>query len=144
MNRQVLIKAGQVARMIVRGLPLTKVCGEMGMSYEGLIRITRCQEYLQIEERVRNAVVGKMDARLAKRAQMETEVEDAVPEALQVLLDNGERSETFVPLWRYSIVIPITSSAKQRVCLRRSRLHSLVSAVKLWLLRSKKRTSPTI
>jgi hypothetical protein len=37
---------------------------------------------------VRNAVVGKMDTRLAKRAQMETEVEDAVPEALQVLLDN--------------------------------------------------------
>ena len=116
----------------------------MGMSYEGLIRITRCQEYLQIEERLRNAVVGKMDARLAKRAQMETEVEDAVPEALQVLLDNVRRSETFVPLWTYSIVIPVTSSAKQRVCLRRSRLHSLVSAVKLWLLRSKKRTSPTI
>ena len=45
----------------------------MGMSYEGLIRITRCQEYLQIEERLRNAVVGKMDARLAKRAQMETD-----------------------------------------------------------------------
>jgi len=45
----------------------------MGMSYEGLIRITRCQEYLQIEERVRNAVVDKMDARLAKRAQMETD-----------------------------------------------------------------------
>jgi hypothetical protein len=60
----------------------------MGMSYEGLIRITRCQEYLQIEERVRNAVVGKMDAQLAKRAEMGTEVEDAVPEALQVLLDN--------------------------------------------------------
>jgi hypothetical protein len=60
----------------------------MGMSYEGLTRITRCQEYLQVEERVRNAVVGKMDARLAKRAEMGTEVEDAVPEALQVLLDN--------------------------------------------------------
>ena len=60
----------------------------MDMSYEGLIRVTRCQEYLQIEERVRNAVVGTMDARLAKRAEMETEVEDAVPEALQVLLDN--------------------------------------------------------
>jgi hypothetical protein len=29
-----------------------------------------------------------MDARLAKRAEMGTEVEDAVPEALQVLLDN--------------------------------------------------------
>jgi len=88
MNRQVLVKAEQIARMVVRGLPLTKVCIEMGMSYEGLVRITRHQEYLQIEEHVRNAVVGQMDARLAKRAEMETEVEDAVPEALQVLLDN--------------------------------------------------------
>jgi len=37
---------------------------------------------------VRNAVVSKVDAQLAKRAEMGTEVEDAVPEVLQVRLDN--------------------------------------------------------
>ena len=43
-------------------------------------------------------------------------------------------------LWRYSVVIPLTSSAKQRVCLGRSKLYSLVSAMKRWLMRSRKRT----
>jgi hypothetical protein len=88
MNRQVEIKAEQIARMIVKGLPKTRVAIEMGMTYEGLQRITRCPEYLQIEERVRATVLGKMDARLDKRAQMEAEVEDAVPEAMKVLLDH--------------------------------------------------------
>jgi len=115
----------------------------MGMSYEGLIRITRCQEYLQIEERVRNAVVGKMDARLAKRAQMETEVEDAVPEALQVLLDNVRRSETFVPLWKYSTVILLTNSRRRRAR-SRSMLRRRKCLLKRWLMRSSKRTPPTI
>lgn len=87
MNRQVEIKVEQIARMVVKGMKLTQIAIEMGMSYTGLLQITRRPEYLMVEERVRNGVVGKMDARLVKRAQMEVEVEDAVPEALQVLLD---------------------------------------------------------
>ena len=88
MNRQVEIKCEQIARMLVKGLSKTRIAVEMGMSYDGLIRITRCPEYLVIEEQVRNAVVGKMDARLAKRAAMETELEDHVPEAMKVLIEN--------------------------------------------------------
>jgi hypothetical protein len=87
MNRQVEIKCDQIARMVVKGMPKTRIAIEMGMSYDGLVRITRCPEYLVIEESVRNAVVGKMDQRLAKRAAMEVEVEDHVPEAMRVLLD---------------------------------------------------------
>jgi len=33
MNRQVEIKAEQIARMIVKGIPATRVAVEMGMSY---------------------------------------------------------------------------------------------------------------
>jgi hypothetical protein len=73
--------------MIVKGMPKTRIAIEMGMSYDGLVRITREPEYLKIEEDVRNMVVGKMDARLAKRAEMSDEVEEAVPEAMKVLLD---------------------------------------------------------
>lgn len=87
MIRQVEIKAEQIARMIVKGIPKTRIAIEMGMSYEGLTRITYEPAYLLIEERVRNEVLGKMDARLAKRAEMSDEVEDAVPDAMQVLLD---------------------------------------------------------
>lgn len=87
MNRQVEIKCDQIARMVVKGMPKTRIAIEMGMSYDGLIRITRCPEYLQIEEQVRNAVVGKMDQRLAKRAAMDTDMEDHVPEAMKVLLE---------------------------------------------------------
>jgi hypothetical protein len=86
-NRQVYIKSEQIARMIVKGIPITRIAVEMGMSYDGLIRITRQPEYLQIEEAVRAQVTGKMDARLSKRAEMEEQVDDAVPEAMKVLLD---------------------------------------------------------
>jgi len=87
MNKQVEIKCDQIARMIVKGMPKTRIAIEMGMSYDGLQRITRCPEYLTIEEQVRASVTGQMDARLAKRAAMETEVEDHVPDAMKVLID---------------------------------------------------------
>lgn len=87
MNRQVEIKCDQIARMIVKGMTKSRIALEMGMSYDGLNRITRCPEYLLIEENVRAAVVGKMDQRLAQRAAMSTEMEDHVPEAMKVLLE---------------------------------------------------------
>jgi hypothetical protein len=94
MNRQVYIKSEQIARMVVKGWPLTRIAVEMGMSYDGLIRITRQPEYLKIEEAVRLQVTGKMDARLDKRAQMEQEFEDdAVPEAMKVLLENLKKRD---------------------------------------------------
>lgn len=73
--------------MVVKGWPLTRIAIEMGMSYDGLYRITKQKEYLEIEEDVRKDVTGMMDARLAKRAAMEKDMDDAVPEAFQVLLD---------------------------------------------------------
>jgi hypothetical protein len=93
MNRQVSIKCEQIARMVVKGMPLTRISVEMGMSYDGLRAITLRPEYLLIEEQVRNAVVGKMDARLAKRADMQDEVEDAVPEAMKVLLEGVKKRD---------------------------------------------------
>jgi hypothetical protein len=95
MNRQVYIKAEQIARFIVKGIPITRIAIEMGMSYDGLIRITRQPEYLAIEDSVRQQMVAKMDQRLAKRAEMdlkreaiEEDMEEAVPEAMRILLDN--------------------------------------------------------
>jgi len=86
-NRQVEIKCEQIARMVVKGLPKTKIAIEMGMSYDGILGITRNPDYLRIEESVRKGVVDRMDARLAKRASMDGEMEDMVPEALRVVLD---------------------------------------------------------
>lgn len=87
MNRQVYIKAEQIARMIVKGWSKSKIAVQMGLSYDGLIRITRDPTYLQIETAVRQQVTGKMDQVLDKRASMSDEIEDAVPDALRVLLD---------------------------------------------------------
>jgi hypothetical protein len=87
MNRRVEIKAEQIARMVVHGMKATQIALQMQMSYDGLMRILRQPEYLAIEERVRKGVLGKMDARLEKRAEMNEEVEDTIPDALQVLLD---------------------------------------------------------
>jgi hypothetical protein len=92
-NRNVQIKAEQIARYIVGGAPLTRIAIEMGMSYDGLLRITKTDEYRQIEDEVRSRVLGQMDAKLSQRIdlrqQMADEMEDdAVPEAFKILLDN--------------------------------------------------------
>ena len=87
MIHRVVIKAEQIARMVVKGLKGPQIAIEMGLSYDGLQRILRQPEYLKIEERVRAEVLGKMDARLAQRAQMSTEMEDTVPEAMRILIE---------------------------------------------------------
>jgi hypothetical protein len=87
MNRQVEIKAEQIARMIVAGLRATRIAEQMNLSYAGLQRILQCQEYIDIETRVRRENLGKMDAALDERAQLKNELDDAVPDALRVLVD---------------------------------------------------------
>lgn len=82
------IKAEQIARMVVRGIPKTRIAEEFGMTYAGLENLTLSPEYKQIEDSVRMRVTKQMDERLDRRARMEEEVEDAVPEALKVLLDH--------------------------------------------------------
>lgn len=87
MQRRAIIKAEQIARMVVKGMAGTKIAIELGMSYDGVTRILRNPDYLRIEAEVRSGVIGKMDARLDRRAEMGEEVEEAVPAALAVLLD---------------------------------------------------------
>jgi hypothetical protein len=87
MQRRVIIKAEQIARMVVKGMKASRIAIEMGMSYDGVTRILRNPDYLRIEESIRKGVTAKMDARLDKRAEMGEEIEDAVPEALGVLLE---------------------------------------------------------
>lgn len=93
MNRLVYIKAEQIARLVVQNVPATKIALKMGMSYDGVLRIMKTEEYLQIESEVRAKLLGEMDAKLMQRAdirsKMEDEMEDdAVPEAWKIVLDN--------------------------------------------------------
>lgn len=82
------IKAEQIARMIVKGVPKVEIAREMGMQYGALMQLTVSPEYKRIEDEVRCRIIRRMDERLEQRARMVEDVEDAVPEALQVLLDN--------------------------------------------------------
>jgi hypothetical protein len=79
--------------MIVKGIPKSRIAIEFGMSYDGLTRITYQPEYLKIEEEVRRTMRQKMDARLEQRAKMEDEVDDALPEAMQVLIDGVRKKK---------------------------------------------------
>jgi len=93
MNQTVKLKAEQIARLVVQGVPKSRIAIEMGMSYDGLIRITKTDEYLMIEQDVQGRMLGQMDAKLAQRAdlrkKMDDEMEDdAVPEAWKIVLDN--------------------------------------------------------
>lgn len=94
-NSDVLKKAEQISRMLWQGFKRTQIAQMMGMSYEGLLRITKTEEYREIDERVRQEVLGKMDATLARRTdvsevrqELADEMEDAIPEAWQVLMAN--------------------------------------------------------
>jgi hypothetical protein len=87
MQRRLIIKAEQIARMVVKGMNSSRIAIEMGMTSEGVSRILRNPDYLAIEESVRKGTLAKMDARLEKRAEMGEDVEDAVPEALALLLE---------------------------------------------------------
>jgi hypothetical protein len=82
------IKAEQIARMVVKGIPKSRIATEMGMTYMGVYQLCQSPEYLQIEDQVRKGVIDKMDERLAKRAKMEDDLEDALPEAMQVLVEH--------------------------------------------------------
>jgi hypothetical protein len=86
-QRRVVIKAEQIARMVVKGMKVSRIAIEMGMSNDGVGRILRNPDYLAIEEGIRKGTLARMDARLEKRAELGEDVEDAVPEALEVLLD---------------------------------------------------------
>lgn len=93
MRRQAYLKAEQIARMMIQGLRMGAIAQRMGMSYEGLLRITKTSEYIQIEDEVRKRVLGQMDAALDKRAdirqQMQDQMEDdAVPEAWKIVIEN--------------------------------------------------------
>lgn len=150
MNRQVEIKIEQIARMVIKGMKLTQIAIEMGMSYAGLNQIVRRSEYLVIEEKVRKMVVGKMDQRLAKRAEMSDEVEDAVPEAMRVLLENvtkkrdlraalevldrdprrqfAKRTEPVVNSGQAGIVPPLTPDALANVVKEADITHAMQTA----------------
>lgn len=93
MNRQVFLKAQQIARLTVSGVPASRIAVEMGMSYDGVLRILKTEEYKQVEEEVQRDVLGKMDAKLAQRADMRMKMADemedeAVPEAWKVVIEN--------------------------------------------------------
>jgi hypothetical protein len=93
MGSNVRIKAEQIARLVVQGVPKSRIAIEMGMSYDGLIRITKTDEYLMIEQDVQSRMLGQMDAKLAQRADLRKNMademeDDAVPEAWKIVLDN--------------------------------------------------------
>lgn len=92
MNRSVKLKAEQIARLRVQGVPGTRIAIELGMSYDGLMRIVKTEEYQQIEQEVQGVLLGQMDATLSKRADMRKKMademeDDAVPEAWKVVLE---------------------------------------------------------
>lgn len=111
MNRQVQIKSEQIARWVIAGRKGTWIAEQLGMSYAGLMRIYSNPEYREIENDVRQRVLGQMDTTLDKsrtiddpmaardrerasaRAKIREDYEDnAVPAALQVLVDKVKKN----------------------------------------------------
>lgn len=90
LNRQFEIKAELIAHMVVAGVARPKIAKALDLTYHGLDGILSTPEYQTIESRVAGRAKQKMqeitDARMEKRLALKAEVEDAVSEAIGVLL----------------------------------------------------------
>ena len=67
MQRGTRLKAEQISRMLWQGYGRSRTARMMGMSYEGLLRITKTPEYQDIDAEVRRRVIDSMDAVLERR-----------------------------------------------------------------------------
>jgi hypothetical protein len=85
MRRDVRRKAEQITRMLWAGYGPTRTAKLMGTTYDGVLRITKTPEFQAIDREVRGSVIGRMDA---SREKIRQEMEDALPEAVRVLLQN--------------------------------------------------------
>lgn len=94
---KVQMKLEQIARLRVAGNKDLAIAEEIGLSYAGLARILALPEYKECEARVHDELIGKMDNALAdsrtelirkKKAEaLKQQIRDAVPDALQNVLD---------------------------------------------------------
>ena len=90
LNRQKEIRAELIANMVVAGVERPKIARALDMTYPNLRQLMSTPEYQIIEERIANQVKGQMDEitseRVKRRLALKEEVEDAVSDAIQVLL----------------------------------------------------------
>lgn len=90
LNRQFEIKAELIAHMVVAGVARPKIAVALNLTYKGLDGILSTPEYQTIEARVAGRATKQMqeitDRRIEKRLELKTEVEDAVSEAIHLLL----------------------------------------------------------
>jgi hypothetical protein len=88
MDNDVKFKAELIARLHLADLTKREIAKQMEMTYAGIDRIMRTDEYKTIEQQIKAGMIEKLDGRLEKRMALKREVEDAVPEAIRVLLDH--------------------------------------------------------
>ena len=90
MNHKNDMTAELIAQLVVAGVARPKIARSLDMTYLALDRIMSTPEYHAMENRIAARTKKKMeelaDARLEKRLGLKVEVEDAVDEALRVLL----------------------------------------------------------
>jgi hypothetical protein len=98
-NKQIEIKAEQIARMRAADIPKAKIAHAMDLTYPGLKRIMDTPEYEAIEKRVFQGVKDYMDERLKQRIneriKLGEDMEDAVSDAVKVLLDALRNKKDF-------------------------------------------------
>lgn len=89
-NQQAVLKAEMIAHMVMAQLTPYKIAQAMGMTLYGLKQIMIRPEYQEIEDRVAGRAQKKVeeasDRNLERRMALKVEVEDAVSEAVGLLL----------------------------------------------------------
>jgi hypothetical protein len=88
MTPKVQGKIEEIARMRVAKKTNSAIAAAMCMSYGGLSRILATPEYQAYEDAIREENNLALDVRLEKRRELMIKVEDAVPDALQVMLNS--------------------------------------------------------
>jgi len=97
MNRQNEMTAELIAQLVLAGIKPPKIAHALGLRHIQLASIMDTAEYEAVEQRITNHSIQKMqdiaDARLERGLALKEEVEDAVGEAIQLLLKKLRKDE---------------------------------------------------
>lgn len=90
-HEKLRFKMEQVARYRVAGLKDAKIAQLTGLTASGVARLVADEDYKLIAQDVQAGLISKMDANLDQRADaLELQLNDAVPAALQVIIDTAK------------------------------------------------------
>lgn len=89
MNWKTAVRIEKAVQLEASGLPDADICLMLGLTPAGLTTMKRSPAYQAVRIRIKTGIVSQLEQGLAEEQEyLKTKVKEAVPAALQVLVDN--------------------------------------------------------